>query len=173
MQISTRIAAITLALATVASQAAAKTEDLGVLTSEGTTFSNSFSTNVASFTDYYTFSIAAPGDVIGSTIDTSFIVMFTRDVTLNSLTLTTATSSTILAKDATADTFMFSGLAAGDYKMAVTGSVWGLGGTGLYAGTIRAETAPVASAAPEATDLAMTLVGLVGVGAMLRRRARH
>ena len=172
MQFSNRIAFVALALAAAVSQASAKTEALGVLTSTGKTFGNTFYTNTPSFTDYYTFTIANPGTVSGTTVDTSYVVLFSKDVTLKSLTLTTATSSTVLAQDTSANSFTFSGLAAGDYKLAVNGSVSGLLALyGSYSGTIKAvSTAPVASPTPEASDLAMTAIGLAGVGFMARRR---
>lgn len=172
MNTFTRLAAVAFAVAAMASQVQAKTEDLGALTSTGATFGNTFFSNQASFTDYYTFSIANPGTVSGTTVDTSYILFFTKDVVLNSLTLTAGGSSTVIAKDTTANSFTFSGLSAGSYTMAVNGSVSGLfAGYGSYSGTIKAVSSSVSSAAPEPADMALTLVGLAGVGYMVRRRA--
>jgi len=168
MTTSTRLAAVAFAVAAMASQVQAKTEDLGALTPSGTTFGNTFFSNAASFTDYYTFSLAAPSQVSGTTVETSFILFFTKDVDLKSLTLTSGGSSNVIAKDTSANSFTFSGLSAGSYTMAVNGSVSGmLASYGSYSGTIKA----VSSAAPEPADLALTLVGLVGVGYMVRRHA--
>ncbi|MGC4060545.1 MAG: hypothetical protein QM749_06705, partial [Aquabacterium sp.] len=89
MQLSTRIASVALALAAVASQSQAANFNLGTLTSTGTTFGNSFSADTSSFTDYYTFTIAAAGDVSGTTTDTNYSFLVSKDVILNSLTLTT------------------------------------------------------------------------------------
>lgn len=167
-----RLAAAAFVVAAMASPVQAKTDDLGTLTSSGTTFGNTFFTNVSNFTDYYTFSIANPGTVSGTTVDTSYILFFTKDVELKSLTLTAGGSSSVIAKDASANSFTFSGLSAGNYTMAVNGSVSGvLALYGSYSGTIKAVSSPVASAAPEPADLALTLVGLAGVGYMVRRRA--
>lgn len=171
MQFSNRLAFVAVALAAAVSQASAKTENLGVLTSTGTTFGNTFYNNTSGFTDYYTFSIASPSTVSGSTTDTSFILLLTRDVQLSSLVLTTAASSTVLAQDVTASSFTFSGLTAGDYKLAVNGAVTGFGGVGSYSGTIKAvASTPVAAPVPEASDIALTVVGLTGVAFMVRRR---
>ncbi len=176
MQLSTRSAFVAVALASLVSvsQAAIQstTQNLGVLTSTGTTFGNSFD-ETGSFVDYYTFTIANPGTVSGTTTDTSYVLFFTKDVTLSKLVLTGATSSTILASDTTASSFTFSGLAAGDYKMAVHGSVTGALTLfdGSYSGTIKAtSTAPVAAPVPEASDIALTAIGLSGVAFMVRRR---
>lgn len=167
-----RLATVALAVSAMVSSAQAKTENLGALTSSSTTFGNTFYSDLANFTDYYTFSIADPGTVSGTTVDTSYILFFTKDVVLNSLTLTAGGSSTVIAKDTSANSFTFSGLAAGNYTMAVNGSVSGLlAGYGSYSGTIKAVSSPVSSAAPEPADLALTLVGLAGVGYMVRRRA--
>jgi len=172
MNFVTRLAAVAFAVAAMASPVQAKTEDLGALTSSGTTFGNTFYSNVSNFTDYYTFSIADPGTVSGTTVDTSYILFFTKDVVLNSLTLTAGGSSSVIAKDTTANSFTFSGLSAGSYSLAVNGSVSGLFASyGSYSGPIKAVSSPVASAAPEPADLALTLVGLAGVGYMVRRRA--
>lgn len=174
MSFSTRIAPVAIALAALVSQAYAKTEDLGVLTSTGTTFGNSFTSN-GGFTDYYTFSIGNPGSVTGTTSDTSYVLFFAKDVALSSLTLTNVTNSTsvVVGQDATPNSFTFSGLTAGSYSLAVNGTVsgdWLLPTVGSYSGTIKAVSS-VASAAPEPADLALTFVGLAGVGLMVRRRA--
>lgn len=163
------IAAGLMAAVFAASGAFAKTEDLGLLTSAGKTFGNSFYSNTSAFTDYYTFSLGDFGDVSGATKDTSYVFWFSRDVSLSSLVLSSS-SGVIMAKDVTADSFTFSGLAQGDYKLTVQGKVTGLGGVGSYEGTIKAVTSAVASPAPEAADFAMTAIGLAGVAFMVRRR---
>jgi MYXO-CTERM domain-containing protein len=174
MQLSTRIASVALALAAVASQSQAATFALGTIDATGKTFGNSFSSDTSSFTDYYTFTIAAAGDVTGTTTDTNYSIFVSKDVVLSSLTLTTASSSTPLFVDTTANSFTFTGLTAGDYKLAVKGSVstpfLGIAPSGSYSGTIKAVASSVASPAPEPADLALTLVGLAGVGMLARRR---
>lgn len=88
MNTFTRLAAVAFAVTAMASQVQVKAADLGALTSSGTTFGNTFFTNVSDFTDYYTFSIANPSTVSGTTVDTSYVLFFTKDVVLKSLTLT-------------------------------------------------------------------------------------
>ncbi|MGE5451784.1 MAG: FxDxF family PEP-CTERM protein [Acidobacteriota bacterium] len=169
MQFPRFLAVATLALAAVGAQA--KTEDLGVLTSSGTTFGNIFFWSTSDFTDYYTFSIADTSTVSGYTADTSYVLFFTKDVALKSLTLTSGGSSTVLASDTSASSFSFAGLSEGSYTLAVNGAVSGsLAIAGAYSGTIKAVSAPVASPAPEASDFAMTALGLAGVGLLVRRR---
>lgn len=76
-----------------------------------------------------------------------------------------------LAKDYSASSFSFSGLASGSYTLAVNGAVTGaLAIAGAYSGTIKAVAAPVASPTPEASDLLMTAMGLGGVAWLVRRR---
>lgn len=164
------IAAGLMAGVLAASGAFAKTENLGLLSATGVTFGNSFYNNTSAFTDYYTFTLGDFGDVSGATKDTSYVFLFSRDVTLSSLVLSSS-SGVVLAQDSTPDSFTFSGLAQGDYKLTVQGKVTGFGGVGSYDGTIKAVTSAVASPAPEAADFAMTAIGLAGVAFLVRRRA--
>lgn len=154
-------------LSALAISANAKSENLGVIDSVGKDFGNVFFCETPNFTDYYTFSIASPGSVSGNIFDTSYILFFTKDVNLKSLTLTSAGSSIAIAQDTSPNTFSFSGLSSGSYTLAVNGSVGGgLGILGLYSGSIKA----VASPAPEASDLMMTALGLGGVAWLVRRK---
>src|SRR3989344_2049901 len=90
---------------------------------------------------------------------------------------TTVNPSTVMDYDLyvpAANTFTFSGLTAGTYSLAVNGNVSlgaGSGDLAKYSGQI--STTAVASPAPEASDVAMTLMGLAGVGFMLRRRKQQ
>jgi MYXO-CTERM domain-containing protein len=177
MKLSTLTAAALLSLGVVSTQASAKTEDLGTVTSAGTTFGNTFYVN-NSFTDYYTFNINGSSDVSGQITDSDatgfnaglFSVWFTQDVVLQSvsLTQTLAGVTTTLYTDLTPNSFTFTGLAGGSYSLAVSGYVQGspsfLGGS--YSGRVSA----VASPAPEPADMALTLMGLAGVAFWVRRR---
>jgi hypothetical protein len=173
MSFSTRLAVVLFSMVALASPAHAKTANLGLLTQTGTTFGNVFFAN-GGFADYYTFSIGMPGSVSGTTADTSYVLFFTKDVTLSSLVLTSGATSAVLAQDTTPNSFSFAGLTAGSYTLAVNGSVSGsslLPTLGGYSGSIKAVSSSVASAAPEPADLALTFVGLAGVGMLVRRRA--
>lgn len=182
MKLSHSIAAV-LATAVVAMPAWALTKDLGQLGSTDAAFGNTFSSNVSSFTDYYTFSIASSGTVSGTSKDAATTYMWlSKDVTLSSLVLKSTDLSTTFGSDLTiatngsTNTFSFAGLAAGSYKLVVNGSVSGSSSlTASYSGTIKttaSAVAPVASPAPEASDMAMTLLGLGGVGWLVRRRTQ-
>jgi hypothetical protein len=179
MKYSIRLASVVVALAALGASGA-HAFSLGTVTSAGKTFGNSFSGSTSGFTDYYTFTIANDGTVSGTTTDTS--ISFSNDVVLKSLVLTYG--SMVLTQQAGSDTnipddknsvnkFTFSGLTAGDYTLAVNGLVTGKQTASVpatYSGTIKA-TASVASAAPEPADMALTMMGLAGVGFMVRRRA--
>lgn len=171
------VAASTVLVASAFAQVTTTT-DLGQLSSTPTNFGNTFNKSL-DFSDVYTFSIAGNGAVNGSTNDASTFSAFIdfRDVDITSLVLykgTTIDPSTVLNYDLyvpTYNTFTFNGLTAGTYSLAVNGHVtlgFGPWDTASYSGQI--STTAVASPAPEASDVAMTLVGLAGVGLMLRRR---
>jgi len=157
------------------------TTNLGELSATPTDFGNTFNKSV-DFSDIYTFSIAGNGSVNGYTDDSNTFRAFIdfRDVDITSLILYQGTSispGAVVNYDLYVpayNTFTFSGLTAGTYSLAVNGHVTlgaGSWDTASYSGQI--STTAVASPAPEASDLAMTLVGLAGVGVMLRRRKQQ
>jgi hypothetical protein len=188
MSMSCRLAPLALVLTMLSASALADTTNtsLGTLGTSATTFGRTFSSNMPSFTDYYTFSIGSSGAVSGTTTDAN--LYFTRDVVLSSLVLTSLDSSITYGTDSaiptngTTNSFSFTSLTAGSYKLAVNGSAtasWLYKSS--YSGTLSTtpsaavsqgsgSTAPVASPAPEASDLAMTVLGLAGVAWLVRRR---
>ncbi len=175
-----RMGTISAVLALACSGALAINSDLGTLSAADTTFGNTFYDVTPGFTDYYTFTIGSAGTVSGTTNDGSLLkalVSFDRDVVLTSLILGSTSFGSYygvdlsIPFDGTTNTFSFSGLNAGTYKLAVTGYVTGLtfsSGSASYTGTIRTSSS-VASPAPEPADMALTAMGLAGVALLLRR----
>ena len=174
-------------LALACGGAMADQENLGLLNARGTQFGNTFYATSHGFTDYYTFRIGDAGSVSGTTSDgapsgssSSFYAVAGKDVVLTSLILGNAAFTQYhgvdlsIPSNGALNTFSFASLAAGTYKLAVTGYVTGGDArrtSASYAGVIRT-TASVASPAPEPADLALTLMGLTGVGFMLRKTRR-
>lgn len=156
------------------SAATAATQNLGVVTEAGKSFSSTVS-SAGAFTDYYTFSLgSSSGGTTGKVMD-SAASFFYSGVDITSLALRVLGGSTILSTDTTPENFTFSGLTTGVvYQLAVTGvglpdsSLFKWNGT--YQGNIKAVAAPVASPAPEASDLVMAALGLAGVAFWARRR---
>lgn len=172
--------AAAVALFSVASLAMAKGTasnpvSLGLLGNADTQFSNSFNSG-GTFTDYYSFSIGANSNgAAGSTFDTAYSFFFTG-VDVTKITLSGGTLGSALI-DNSPENFLFSGLGTGTYLLTVSGKLTDGLFAGDYNGTIHAfsaptsPTAPVASPAPEPADFAMALMGLAGVGYMVRRRS--
>lgn len=164
-------AAILLAIGApaMASQCSGNGTSLGVVGAVPTAFASecfrTFASPGASFTDHYSFSISALGNVAGGLID--FLGFQANDVNLNSVTVSGAgynrTDSTI------SDGFTFAGLSAGTYDLAVSGYLDRRQPFGGYAGAI-SSTATVAAPVPEPETYAMLMLGLAGVGFAARRR---
>ena len=184
MKVSTPIFGLACMLALACGHAAAGQDNLGLVGAQGTQFGNTFYSATSGFTDYYTFRIEAPGTVSGTTIDgapstaSGSYSLSAKDVVLTSIILGNPGFSQYygvdlsIPKDGSTNTFNFASLAAGTYKLAVTGYVSdGKAGSASYSGVIRTN-ASVASPAPEPADLALTLMGLAGVGFMLRKQRR-
>ncbi|WP_374595421.1 FxDxF family PEP-CTERM protein [Aquabacterium sp.] len=165
MKYVSRLAAIAaFSTLAVAAQSAVAATDLGTLGNAYTVFGNNYGSPQASFTDYYTFNIASTGVVAGGTIELDFGNLYNLNV--NSITLSGGTlggAGSLIDLNPN-DGFAFSGLGVGSYQMAISGSVTGLLG-GAYLGAVHAVTAPV----PEPEHYAMALLGIAGIGWMVRR----
>lgn len=155
---------------------AASPVSLGLLGDADTTFGNTLKSTTGGFTDYYSFSIGGSSTgAAGSTVETAWN-FWVSGVDITTIKLTGGTLSSALIDTNASNGFLFTGMGAGTYTMALSGNVtWGLT-SGAYTGTIHAisssaPSAPVASPAPEPADFAMALMGLAGVGFMVRRRA--
>jgi hypothetical protein len=159
-----------------ASQASVRVQDLQGLTSSGTAFTNAFTTAQA-FTDYYTFTLdQGSSGVTGRTVDSSYLALVSRDVQLQSVSLMDwVTNELVGSADTSPGQFSFNGLLSGhEYALMFKGSA--LAGArlteGRTSGNYSATVQAVASSAPEASDLAMSLMGLGAVGWMCRRSKR-
>jgi PEP-CTERM motif len=119
----------------------------------------------ANFTDHYSFSISALGNVAGGLVN--FLVFNWNDVNFSSVAVSGAGVSGTDTN--AADGFSFSGLAAGNYDLAVSGYLSRGQVFGGYTGAI-SSTATIAAAVPEPETYAMLLLGLAGVGFAARRR---
>ena len=102
------------------------------------------------------------------------------DIDVTGVSLFSGTSSvgqatgSLVGADYTPGYFSFGSLAAGAYTLAVASTVGrdaGLWNAPVgYLGLLSTSRATVASPAPEPETYAMMLIGLVGIGAMVRRR---
>jgi hypothetical protein len=174
-------AAAMAALAAVSAQAGAATVAVGLLGASNATLSHTFNAK-GSFTDYYTFTIGANSNGIAGITSDSAKSSSVRDVSISQFMLSGGSLGSSLIDTTIGDGFSFVGLGAGSYTLAITGSVsvtsaWfnndSSSYSGSYSGSFHALAAPgaaVASPAPEPADFALALMGLVGVGFMVRRR---
>lgn len=139
---------------------------LGTVGAAPTSFASeclrTFSSSDAGFTDHYSFSIAALGNVAGGLVD--FLLFQWNDVNLSSVVVTGG--GQVHTDNSASDGFSFAGLAAGNYDLAVSGSLDRGQLLGGYTGSISSVAAPV----PEPETYAMLMLGLAGVGFAARRR---
>jgi hypothetical protein len=178
--------ALTAVVATLSMPALADTFSLGNLSSS----SPASRTHIfdldeeGSFTDYYTFSINTTSTVSGTTTeDDGFIGLRWSfeilDIDISSIGLSRKSSSgnyASVGSDSTPERFSFASLVSGDYRLSVNGRITEREARNLPRGveapsyTLTASAAPIASPTPEASDLAMTVLGLAAVGFWSRRQ---
>lgn len=165
-------AAILLALGApvMAAECTGDGSNLGTIGAAPTSFASecfrTFSSSGAGFTDHYSFSIAALGNVAGGLVD--FLVFQWNDVNLSSVVVS-GQGQTRTDSNAN-DGFSFAGLAAGNYDLAVSGSLDRGQLLGGYTGSI-SSVSSVAAPVPEPETYAMLMLGLAGVGFAARRRS--
>jgi len=168
--------AFVLALVTGAPAMAACTDtfNLGVMGPPAVrVIGNSFD-SAQSFEDCYNFTLDGPADSFGFTLE--FDGSVRRNIDLTSITLSGG-SLTHSIEDTSATTFSFSNLLAGAYQFVIMGDVIGrdggfLGGglVGYAGGFATAGSTAIAAPVPEPKTYAMLALGLIAVGAVVRRR---
>ncbi|MFN0300052.1 MAG: FxDxF family PEP-CTERM protein [Burkholderiales bacterium] len=146
-----------------AAPASAITMDLGVLDAGGSQIGNSFwrvfnrGSPIGAFSDYFTFSLSGAADALGGTTVFEFGWI---DLTLSSASLSGGTLASTRV-DMTPESFEFDGLGAGNYTLAINGSLRGLLGTASYQGNIRTSTSQVSE--PGTLALLVASLGILGL----------
>ena len=170
-----KLLAVLLALVTSSPAMAACTDtfNLGVMGPPALRLiGNSFG-STQEFEDCYDFTLNGPADSFGFNFE--FDGSVRRNIDLTSITISGG-SLTHSITDVSASSFSFSNLLAGAYQFVIAGEVTGrdggfLGG-GLvgYAGVFATNGAAVAAPVPEPKTYALLALGLIAVGAVVRRR---
>ncbi len=168
--------AVVLALVTGAPAMAACTDtfNLGVMGPPALrVIGNNFS-SVQRFEDCYNFTLNGPTDSFGFTF--AFDGSVRRNIDLASITISGGSLTQPIA-DTSVSSFSFSNLLAGAYQFVIAGDVTGrnggLFGGGLvgYAGVFATATSTaITTPVPEPQTYALLALGLLAVGAVVRRR---
>jgi len=166
MKLKTLVASIALSLTGMSAMAAAPS--CTSTTAGLAPFSESF-TSAGTYTDCYTFSLSGSGNSLSGGLTETASLLTTLGINVASASL--YLGSTLLGTDASPMNFSFGSLAGGGYTLAilstVTAPLLGLGvGAVGYSGSVTAIAAPV----PEPGAVALTIAGILGVGAFAWRR---
>jgi hypothetical protein len=138
-------------------------------------FGRSFNSG-GNYLDCYTFSLTAAASSFGGTLEKDYSSKLSIDVlsvSLFSNGVSGGSTGAFIMSDTDPAKFDFGSLAAGTYTLAVSSKVSGkydAWSSVKYTGWLETKSAAIASPAPEPQSLAMMLAGLVGVGAVVRRR---
>ncbi len=155
-------AALAISGALLAAPASAITMDLGTLDAGGSQIGNSFwrvfnfGSPIGAFSDYFTFSLSGAADALGGTTVFEFGWI---DLTLSSASLSGGTLE-FTRVDNTPESFEFGDLGAGNYTLAINGSLSGLLGKASYQGNIRTSTSQVSE--PGSLALLVASLGILG-----------
>ncbi len=154
---------------------------LGTLGPPGAAFFGQAFSSAGSYLDCYSFSLSSAADSFGGVLEIDALLN-KLDIDVTGVSLFSGVSSIgqstggLISSDYTAGYFSFGSLAAGAYTLAVASTVSrdaGLWNSPVgYLGLLATSRATVASPAPEPETYAMMLAGLVGIGAMVRRRKK-
>jgi hypothetical protein len=153
-------------------QSCTSTTNLGTLSTRDTSISHWF-TRAQHFNDCYNFSLGSSSDVSGLTAELDLSIKFDVDVT--SVTLIGGSLGSGRSLTANTGEFEFDNLAAGVYRLIVSGDVTRVASFGTllgvgYAGSISATPVSVAAPVPEPETYAMLAMGLGLVTWVTRRR---
>lgn len=180
MNLKSIVAAVALVLSAPAMAATCTGgSSLGNLGPPGAAFFGESFARAGSYLDCYSFSLSSAADSFGGVIELD-AWLNKLDIDVTGVSLFSGASSAgqatggFVGADYTPGYFSFGSLAAGVYTLAVEATVSrdpGLWSVPVgYVGLLSTSRATVASPAPEPETYAMMLIGLVGVGAMVRRR---